>query len=272
MHVRVLTAADLHQSRLHYRRLALAVKEQKPNVVALVGDALHFGDVGKYQFGLECAVLLADLPVNHLIFVRGNHEDANWTGFVRRWPFDRRPLTLLYGTACSIGPLTIVGFPCSMGDEEPWCNTLPEKGNEIHLGIAEPARTPLPESDSWLPDLMRLTGPAGRALWLMHQAPMALPLSRPDAFNPRWQRAIERFSPLLTISGHDHESPLESGAWLARWQETTCVNVGQAELDFHHCLVDFEFPNSKPCLPTKVTLHAFPQDQTVEIFPTQHKP
>jgi hypothetical protein len=41
--------------------------------------------------------------------------------------------------------------------------------------------------------------------------------------------------------------------------------VGQAEMDFHHCIIDFEFRDSHPALPTKITLHAFPQDQTVEI-------
>ena len=46
MRIRLLTATDLHQSRLHYRSLELATKELKPDVVAVVGDALHFGDIG----------------------------------------------------------------------------------------------------------------------------------------------------------------------------------------------------------------------------------
>jgi len=40
-HIRVLTAEDMHQSRLHYRSLVLATQEQRPGVVAIVGDALH---------------------------------------------------------------------------------------------------------------------------------------------------------------------------------------------------------------------------------------
>ena len=39
--IRGLTAADRHQSRLHYRSLVLATQEQRPGVVAIVGDALH---------------------------------------------------------------------------------------------------------------------------------------------------------------------------------------------------------------------------------------
>jgi hypothetical protein len=28
---------------------------------------------------MDCAEILADLPVDHALFVRGNHEDAKWT-------------------------------------------------------------------------------------------------------------------------------------------------------------------------------------------------
>ena len=38
---RVLTVADMHQTRLHYRSLVLATQEHRPDVVAIVGDALH---------------------------------------------------------------------------------------------------------------------------------------------------------------------------------------------------------------------------------------
>ena len=39
--IRVLTAEDMHQFRLHYRSLVLATQEHRPDVVAIVGDALH---------------------------------------------------------------------------------------------------------------------------------------------------------------------------------------------------------------------------------------
>ena len=130
--IRLLTATDLHQSKMHYRSLALAVKEQQPDAVALVGDFLHYGDFGKYQFASsECARLLADLPVKHLLFVRGNHEDTNWREFVNAWPFGNRPLTALYGSTYAIGPLIILGYPCKMGSEFTWCHSLPKRGNDL---------------------------------------------------------------------------------------------------------------------------------------------
>jgi hypothetical protein len=108
---------------------------------------------------------------------------------------------------------------------------------------------------------MKRTGTS--TVWLMHECPAGPPLARPAASNPFWARAIEQFSPLLTVSGHDHTTPIETGTWHAQWHRTTCVNVGQSEMDFHHCLIDFEFAEN---CPTRATIRAFPQEQTVEIM------
>src|ERR1700683_3760776 len=55
--VRVLTAADMHQSWLHYRSLGLATQAHRPDVVSIVGDALHAFPISfKRQFTTaECA-------------------------------------------------------------------------------------------------------------------------------------------------------------------------------------------------------------------------
>ena len=249
--IRLLTAADLHQSKLHYRSLALAVAEHRPHAVVLVGDVLHaLGHSSQYQFTtVECAEQLAALPVEHLVFVRGNHEDFTWPEFVAVWPHERRPLTALYGTACAIGPLIIVGFPCLVGSEFHWCAHLPAVGNQAELHPLK-SRRPLPSDfATWLPVLMRKTGPAGRALWLMHESPVGLPLAKPEVFSPAWADAVERFGPLLVACGHDHDTPVENGMWHANLGQTVCVNAGQSESDFHYTLMDFDFPDqSVPCL------------------------
>jgi len=92
--VRVLTVADLHQSSVLYRELALSVEEHRPDVVAIVGDALEaFSASSKFRLTVEeCAESLARLPVARIVFVRGNHEDSNWSEFVCAWPHQRRPL------------------------------------------------------------------------------------------------------------------------------------------------------------------------------------
>jgi Icc-related predicted phosphoesterase len=258
--VRLLTVADIHQSKVHYRALAQAVAAHKPDAVAIVGDALYaLGEPDKSQFTVsECAKILADLPVEHLLFVRGNHEDSNWSEFVAAWPHQTRALTALYGTACSIGPLVVVGFPCMTGDEFSWCAHLSAKSNTMELCPAQ-SRDPLPvDTDDWLPRLLRKTGPAGRTLWLMHESPVGLPLAKPEALNSQWTTAVEQYSPRLVLFGHDHESPIENGKWHTRCGTTLCVNVGQGENDFHYGLIDFEFTGSASSLPSKIKVQAFP--------------
>jgi hypothetical protein len=94
IHISVLAAAGLHQSKLRYQHLFLATEESRPDVVAIVGDALGVRDPSsKDQFGTaECAKILASLSVEHLVFVRGDHEDSNWSDFAYVWPHERRKL------------------------------------------------------------------------------------------------------------------------------------------------------------------------------------
>jgi len=49
---------------------------------------------------------------------------------------------------------------------------------------------------------------------------------------------------------------------------TTCVNVGQAERGpLHYCVVEAEFDSDVPGLPTRMTVTAHPQNETVEVYP-----
>jgi len=254
VNIRVLCATDLHQSPLHYEALRQAVAEHKPAVVALVGDFLHALNVadGELLPVAECAQLVAGLPAEHVLFVRGNHEDQNWVAFASAWPHPKRKLFALYGSAYTAGPLTMIGFPCLTGSEFHWCN---------QMGVPE-----LPgDTETWLPEVLAKTGPAGRTLWLMHECPMALPISRPDTFNPAWTDAVEKYSPLLTISGHDHDTPRGNNTWHDRYGDTLCVNAGQAKRTFHYVLVDFEFPAATSSLPTRVKIRAFPWNKEISV-------
>ena len=264
--IRILTCTDLHQSKLHYRSLALSVMEQQPDAVALVGDFLYGAPIGRTQFSTaECVQLLADLDVKHLLFVRGNHEDVNWSEFVQAWPFERRPLTALYGSTHAIGPLTIMGFPCKVGSEFTWCHSLPQSGNVLTTDPKLSGRPCLTaDTSSWMPGLMRRLGPAGRVIWLMHEPPVGEPLAKNELFQPAWRTAVEHYSPSLVVSGHDHDTPLSHGRWWVKHRNSTCVNVGQAEMDFHHCIIDFEF-QAGDCLPTRITVRAFPQGESFVV-------
>ncbi|EEF58213.1 metallophosphoesterase family protein [Pedosphaera parvula] len=108
-------------------------------------------------------------------------------------------------------------------------------------------------------------GPPSRTIWLMHEPPLSHPLATSIAQNRDWYLALQRFSPLLTLSGHDHNTPIQNNIWHVHTGQTTCVNVGQGTSDLHYCLIDFQFQSDQPSLPAAITLHAFPQNQSHQI-------
>lgn len=264
--IRVLCATDLHQSDFQYQALRQAVVQHKPTVVALVGDFLDsMAPQGELLPVAECAEMLAGIPVEHVLFVRGNHEDENWGSFVSAWPHESRELTALYGSAHTVGPLTMIGFPCLMGNESHWCKHLSSDRRRMKVdpGTGVP-RLPV-DPQKWLPEVLEQTGPAGRTLWLMHECPLALPISRPGFFNLRWMEAIDTYIPRLTISGHDHDTPKEYNTWQIRNGETLCVNAGQARRTFHFVLIDFEFSTVAPSLPKRIKVRAFPWNKEILV-------
>lgn len=243
MNIRVLTVADLHQRESLYEQLAEAVAEHKPHLVACVGDFLDAEmmrmDAARLSPG-EAAARLSALPAE-VVFTRGNHEADNWMEFEEQWKKSGRQLHALHGSAAAFGPLVVVGFPCFMGDAEFYA-----RGREL------PDYSPA----DWLWDILRKFGPAARSLFLMHEPPSPA-LAQPFFHEERWRDAVEEFHPLVTVSGHDHLTPLETGRWHAAVGGSVCINVGQRVHPqpgrLLYCLLDFEFPRDTPCLASKFT-------------------
>lgn len=251
----LLTVADLHRSAGLILDLREVVARHKPDMVALVGDFLHAFDDNEGRMTVEdCAGLLSKLPCAEIIFVRGNHEDEAWCHFAEAWNKSGRPLHALHGQVFRCGPLMILGFPCHMGDETAF------------IGDREPLAY---DPDEWLPEVILPTGRAARTLWLMHEPPSGTPLSKRGSVvegNPEWVQAIKRFSPWLTISGHDHRTPIQSGRWHYRLGQTTCVNVGQTDNGpLHYSLVEAEFESASPTLPTRMAVTAYPWQETISL-------
>ena len=255
--VKVLTVTDLHRSVRLYEELGDAVRSHQPDVVALIGDFLHgFEDNNGRLTAAQCGRFLTKLPCPEVLFVRGNHEDSTWWDFADEWNKSGRKLHALHGEAFVHGPLVIIGFPCLLGQEDAFIYP----------------REPLPaDTDSWLPGLMRTHGAAARALWLMHEPPSGTPLSAAGTVvegNPEWTEAIARFSPWLTIFGHDHRTPLLQNRWHCRLGQTTCVNVGQSDRDpLRYALIELGYEQTAPSLPLQIKVTAYPETESV-ILPS----
>jgi Icc-related predicted phosphoesterase len=252
--VTVLTVSDLHQSRKLYEELTKAVALHKPDVVAVVGDCLHAGEDFKDRLTVQqCAATISALPAE-VVFARGNHEDENWVEFAKHWRCTKRPLVALNGEAFKTGPLVIVAFPCMLGDESHFLE----------------GRDPLPyDTEEWLLPLLRLHGAPARTLWLIHEPPKGTPLSQAGSVvegQQEWTDAIERFNPMLVVSGHDHITPQKTKRWHCKIKNSTCVNIGQSDHGpLHFTLVKAKFASASPCLPSAVEVTAFPANETICI-------
>jgi len=247
--VRVLTATDLHLKRRLYSDLAKAVQKHRPAVVCLAGDFLDAEDLPPTNDRLTptaAALALAALPCE-VVFSRGNHEDwCNWPEFVAAWRTTGRSLHAPHYSAVQVGQLAIVGFPCGLGNEDAYAD-----GREP--GSREP--------EAWVSALLRKTGAAGRALWLLHEPPSS-ELAAAEACDPDWFNLVELYQPVLTVSGHDHSTPLQTGRWKTKIGDSVCVNAGQrvepgkaAAGRLIYCVAEFSFLNGYPRLAAPVKRH-----------------
>jgi Icc-related predicted phosphoesterase len=110
----------------------------------------------------------------------------------------------------------------------------------------------------------------------MHEPPTGSPLAAkgdgPMSGNAEWNEAIEKFSPWLTISGHDHDSPIRNGRWHRKIGQTLCVNVGQPNSGpLHYSLVEAEFVKATDAMPSALRVTAVPWDRTVKCSQTRRR-
>jgi len=247
--VKVLTVTDLHLKRGLYGELRAAVGKHKPDAVCLVGDFLDDEELPPSNDRLTptaAALALAALPCE-VVLVRGNHESwDNFPEFEAAWRTTGRTLHALHGSAVKVGQLTILGFPCGLGDEGAFA-----AGRELDPYGPE----------EWLSELLMVTGPAGRALWLAHEPPCR-DLAAHEACDSELREAIELYQPLVTISGHDHSTPLKTGRWQTKIGDTIAVNAGQrvepgqaAAGPLIYCTMSFDFPNGRPRLAARIQRH-----------------
>lgn len=260
--VRVLTVADLHQRRSLYTELQQAVVEHRPDAVILCGDFLHSLEPEDGMLSVaDCAADIARLDVAQVIAVRGNHENHQFIHFADALSSTSREMAFLHGEAENIGPLTVLGFECLLGDE-------------MAFALTKHALPPTP--GGWVPRLARKLGAAARSLWCMHEPPAGTSLSAqvgPLAGNPEWRDLISRFSPRLVICGHDHDTPIKRRRWHDRIGETLIVNVGQTSCKrLHFSVMDADFCTANSPLPYRITVRAFPWHEEVTLGPAGPTP
>jgi len=210
---RFITITDLHQHVDLFRQLMDAVEIHRPDAILSGGDFLHrpYSPNSLSRADLARSLRRAKVP---LIMARGNHEGHNWTPFADFLP----EAVTLHAERRVVGGVPVIGFPCPIDDDSEFRGERP-----YHHSLLD-----------WLPRVSA-PGKAASDIWLSHIPPLGAGLADANADRYGGTReltaAIRVFQPRLVISGHDHNTPLDSGRWHTRIGNTICVNLGQEVAD-----------------------------------------
>ncbi|MBI5418874.1 MAG: metallophosphoesterase [Deltaproteobacteria bacterium] len=245
---------DLHGSRWKYERTLALAKERGASLVINGGDMLPHGRLHEEQ-----ARFIREFLDEH--FAGYQASGIRHLGLTAN--DDLRVHDPLFEAACAkyplveniakrrveIGPHDYIGmnlvtdfpfrlkdrarmdvrdftFPPQFGDG---ILSLPGGWEEIPDWPAYARALPTIEEE-----LFSLPAPRdpGRAVYVIHGPPARLGLDvcrggmEVGSFSTF--RFIESLQPLLTLHGHIHESPDESGVWLAKVGRTVCIQPGQS--------------------------------------------
>jgi len=270
--MKVLALADLHQSAGKWMQLVQAVREFKPDVVAVAGDLLPkdngiLAQGGFMPYLRECAEMIGDAG-SELVLIPGNDDnqllvpelealDAEglWHYVVDRvvvvgefefcgcpWIRDF-PFTYKYWVAPSsseelsvnsfqLGPPVIIN---EHNEIEEICNF------EGYLKGKRSVAESLYSAADRVKDLRS-------SIWLIHDPPSQLNLdlcaTGEAVGSPVVYRFLKEKQPLLSVHGHIHEAPkYNGGRWQAAIGATICLQAGQ--LDNALCYVTFDIEGGR---------------------------
>lgn len=249
-----LFVTDLHGNRRKYERTLALARELGASLVINGGDLFPHGRVhgeqerfirefldphfGQYQ---EAGVRHLGFPANDDLRV----HDALFEVVCGKYPFVEN----LAGRRVEIGPHDFIGmnlvtdFPFRLKDRARMDGggfvfppqsgggvlSLPGGWKEIPDWTSYARTLPTIEEE-----LSRLPGPRDpdRAVYVLHGPPSGLGLDvcRGGAAvgSASTREFLEKRQPLLSLHGHIHESPEESGVWKAMVGRTVCIQPGQS--------------------------------------------
>ncbi len=245
--MRLIYTSDLHGNIALYQQLSGFVAQENADLLIIGGDLFEYGRDDTRQLGFVHEFLLGyfmniEVPV---YIIRGN---TDW-----KRPFDALRSLNEHGTVTvlSLSPVSAGGYVHISGYEK--INPSPFAIKEMerrdladdtyrHPGpvftFDEYGRLVQREADylNELPSIEEeLSGlqTVHPSIWVMHAPPYGTKLdvikSGKHAGSKAVRKKIEQLQPLLTLHGHIHESPYQSGSWIDQVGETVCINPGSGK-------------------------------------------
>jgi uncharacterized protein len=270
--MKLIALADVHHSEEKWEQLVGAVRQQRPDIVAIAGDLLpkSKGTLAQHEFMpyiRECAnnirdtgaklVLILGNDDNQLLvpeFKRGEKEGlwhyvADWVCKIEGYEFCGCPWIRDY-------PFAYKYWVAPDSENELYINDL-QLGPPLLINTDNQIEE-IPDLESYLRSKMSISDSLnkmaasvkniGRSIWLIHEPPAYTGFDHcatgDKVGSPIVFSFISNKQPLLTIHGHIHEAPrFNGGVWVAMIGNTTSIQAGQ--FDDRLCYVTFKLEDGK---------------------------
>ncbi len=265
--MRLICTSDLHGSMSSYRHLFELAVTHHAQAVIIAGDLLphaiklaHAIEAQRDFITHFLRPLLTEVRATHpdlAVYLLAGNDD--WAAAITAlddlerdglaFPLHERVFALSNG-------LWVAGYACvpitpfSIKDFERYDGEGDIPGYSFAMAYTstsgQPVRTSLshllrqPSVADALAGMAQRSDPT-RTVYIFHAPPgdTALDLVRGRHRGSQAVRSfIERYQPPLTLHGHIHESPRESGRYVDRLGRTWCINAGQDGVQLHATILD----------------------------------
>jgi len=246
--MRIIYAADLHEHRESYQELFELVAREEPDLLLLGGDYFRPSrSVASQLAFIEefLAPRLAQLAVP-VRFIPGNTDYPGAIERLSRLPdhirlLDLRPVSISQELVLrGYGMVNVSPFRIKHHERRDLASDTHQGADPcLWSGSGTEIREVAPDILNQLPSIeedLRSIGSgqgetAGQSeIWVMHAPPYGTKLDMISKTQHvgSWaiRNAIAKHQPLLTLHGHIHEAPYQSGSWSDRINGTICVNPG----------------------------------------------
>ena len=269
--MRLLFTSDLHGNPAHYNRLIAVAGAAKPDVVILGGDLLPDDSplepetLGRGQpefvrttFRKNVTELRRVPGCKDVLVIFGNHDWGSSVTAMEELAADGLVRVLRHTQAESVAGVQFMGYSCTPptpwfvkdferldcpGDEPPLIGGARWEHRFSRI-VQHSARYIFDGAPTIADELGAVEAPAAPWVFVVHAPPQGSNLDR--AFgNNSWgsrsvRQALERLQPTLSLHGHIHESPVQSGAFKDVIGRTTAVNPGQTTAELCYAVIEMD--------------------------------